>query len=111
MRNLTILLLALTCYTTVCAQRVSVVGSLKDTADNRKLEHAVIQLVRASDSVIVAFTRADQAGKFSISSVDTGKYLVWATYPKYADYVEEVDIGKLDVRFVEVGHAVLFSIG
>jgi hypothetical protein len=94
MRKLTILLLAITFYSASQAQRVSVVGSLKDTSDNRKLQYAVVQLVRSSDSVIVAFTRADQDGKFSISSIQTGKYLVWATYPKYADYVEEVDISK-----------------
>ena len=101
MRNLTILLLALFCQFTVHGQRVSVSGALKDTSDNRNLQHAVIQLVRPTDSVLVAFSRADQQGKFRLTSIDTGKYLIWVTYPKYADYVEEVSI-RSDVDLKEI---------
>ena len=98
MRKLTILLLGLLSYYYGSAQQITLKGKLKDTSDNKILHQAVVQLVRTSDSVLVAFSRAGTQGQFSIGNLDTGKYLLWATYPNYADFVEPIDLRKdLDI--------------
>ena len=64
----------------------SVKGSVADTASASKLHNATALILRAKDSIMVKFTRADQDGKFAINNLPEGKYLILITYPDYADY-------------------------
>nr|WP_294790549.1 outer membrane beta-barrel family protein [uncultured Mucilaginibacter sp.] len=64
----------------------SVKGSVADTAAASKLHNAAALVLRAKDSIMVKFTRADQEGKFAINNLPAGKYLILITYPEYADY-------------------------
>ncbi|MGY3214922.1 TonB-dependent receptor [Mucilaginibacter sp. HD30] len=64
----------------------SVKGSVADTASASKLHNATALVLRAKDSIMVKFTRADQDGKFAVNNLPEGKYLILITYPEYADY-------------------------
>ena len=72
---------------TVKAQNAfSVKGSVADNAAASNLHNATAMILRAKDSIMVKYARADQEGKFAISNLPEGKYLVLITYPEYADY-------------------------
>ncbi len=67
-------------------------GILKDTTSNSNLQFAVVTLLKASDSVLVAFTRADIDGKFTLVNIPPNKYILWVMHPSMGDYVEELEI-------------------
>ncbi len=55
---------------------------------------ASVVLFNAKDSVIMAFTRTDSTGHFTLSTDNAGKYIVRITFPSFADYVDPVTISK-----------------
>ncbi len=68
------------------AQKVptSIKGTVYDTASKRGLAYATISVVNAKDSTLVSFARADSSGKFRLSSLDKGKYLLSSSYVGFA---------------------------
>ncbi|HEY1871572.1 MAG TPA: carboxypeptidase regulatory-like domain-containing protein, partial [Chitinophagaceae bacterium] len=72
------------------AQMSSVKGTVSDTAEKKKLPNTVVSLLRKSDSVLIKFTRTNQKGEFLISNVPAGSYVILASFPKYADFEDEV---------------------
>lgn len=79
-------LLLLLGFSTKAQNGFSVKGSVVDSTATSKLHNTSVLILRAKDSIMVKFTRADQEGKFAISNLPEGKYLVLVTYPEYADY-------------------------
>lgn len=75
-------------------QSPSLKGILVDTFENKSLTNAVISLLSNKDSVLVKFTRADKAGKFSISNLREGSFMVMITHPYMADRFEPISIEK-----------------
>lgn len=63
-------------------------GSVTDTMATYKLVNTTITLLNQKDSTLVKFTRANAAGSFAINNLRQGKFILLATYPGYADYVE-----------------------
>ena len=58
----------------------SIKGTVYDTASKRGLAYATISVLNAKDSTLVSFTRADSSGKFRLSSLVKGKYLLSSSY-------------------------------
>ncbi|WP_295769577.1 outer membrane beta-barrel family protein [uncultured Mucilaginibacter sp.] len=88
--TLTVLLALLLCKLSFAQTVYSVKGSTADTISNVKLTNATISVLNAKDSTLRAFTRAAADGSFFINKkLGKGKFILLATYPKYADYVEE----------------------
>ena len=56
-------------FTFFANAQTDVSGVLKDTTSKSNLQYAVITLLKASDSVLVSFTRADAEGKYLLSDV------------------------------------------
>src|ERR1700694_5141043 len=79
------------------AQENSVRGRISDTLEKKNLPNGVISLLYKKDSSLAKFTRSDKNGQFSIAHVDSGKYVLLVTYPKFADYVDEVTVNGKDV--------------
>ncbi|HYF30518.1 MAG TPA: outer membrane beta-barrel family protein [Chitinophagaceae bacterium] len=87
------------------AQSGSIKGVISDTLNQKTLQHAVITAIRKGDSVMVAFTRSGPSGEFSLKNLPAGKLIVKVTFPKYADFIDEVtvtdgqqaDMGKLSL--------------
>lgn len=104
-----ILLLVLLCsvvLTTYAQSPYQVKGSIVDTTSALTLKNAVVSVLRAQDSIFVDFTRAAEDGSFVFDELDTGSYILTASYPKYTDFVErftldstnrEVDLGEVNM--------------
>src|SRR5690606_23260176 len=67
------------------AQKAAVEGLVKDTVENRILQNATVLLIRASDSVLIRTTQTNQRGKFKMSNILPGKYMLQVSFPKMAD--------------------------
>ena len=74
------------------AQTSSLKGIVVDSIENKNLQNTVISLLRVKDSVLVKFTRADKSGKFSISNLKEGQYIVMITHPLLGDYFDNTTI-------------------
>jgi hypothetical protein len=93
MKKITVLLcLLLIAATCSIAQNAAIKGVISDTASKENLSNAVISVLRAKDSVLYKFTRSNAQGKFSLGHLSAGKFILLVTYPKYADYVEQLTL-------------------
>lgn len=89
--TLTTLLFYFIPYLVFC-QTSSIKGTLRDSTSQVKPANAVISILRQSDSTLVTFSRADKNGSFMVNQLDTGKYVVLITYPRYGDFVSDIDL-------------------
>ncbi|MEO8820430.1 MAG: outer membrane beta-barrel protein [Ginsengibacter sp.] len=85
------LLFFLAPHVAIC-QNSGIKGKLTDSSSNLIPVNAVISLLRQKDSVLVKFTRSDKNGNFQLNQLDSGKYIVLISYPKYGDYVDKFDL-------------------
>ncbi len=74
------------------AQQSSVSGTITDTLGRKNLPNAVVSLLQRKDSTLYKFVRTDKSGTFSLPDVHPGRYLLLVTYPKFADFSDEVEI-------------------
>jgi len=85
------------CYTTISAQSTfKISGKVIDTTEKKVLENTNIVLLKATDSVLLASVRTDKEGKFVLPNVANGKYILMVSYPKYADYIDKLEINNRD---------------
>ena len=99
MRKLLFLLLTVFAFQYASAQTVVLKGTIKDTSEKKSLFNAVVLLVQKKDSTLVSFTRSDKEGRFQINELFPGKYLMLITYPKFADFGEEIEVQNTDIDF------------
>ena len=78
----------------VQAQSYKITGKIADTLNAVPLYRASVVLIRASDSVIQAYTRTQPDGSFTLSFPAAGKYILQVTFPSFADYVDVITIKK-----------------
>jgi hypothetical protein len=71
---------------------ITVKGTVYDTASKRGLAYATISVVNAKDSTLVTFTRADSTGKFKLTSLDKGKYLLSSSYVGFVPVWKPIDV-------------------
>ncbi len=88
MKTLPVVIVSLAIPCLCYSQQASVKGSILDTLNHQQLSNTVIAVLQAKDSMLYTFTRTDATGKFELSHLPQGKYLLLATAPGYADYVE-----------------------
>lgn len=74
------------------AQEPAVRGKVADTLEKKSLANAVVSLLYKSDSTLFKFARTNSKGEFTIHNVDTGKYVMLVSFPKFADYVDDVEV-------------------
>ncbi len=89
---LTLLIISTLFYLTGTAQTAVIKGMITDTINKQSLPNTVISLLRAKDSILVKFARSNAKGEFEIKNLKAGNYLLFATYPEYADYTEPVKL-------------------
>lgn len=63
-------------------------GIVTDTGINIKLKNAAVIILNSKDSVMRQFTRTQQDGSFLMNGVQGGNYILYISYPGYADYTE-----------------------
>ncbi|MFZ1264166.1 MAG: carboxypeptidase-like regulatory domain-containing protein, partial [Chitinophagaceae bacterium] len=74
------------------AQQAIIRGNVSDSSEKRNLHFAVVSLLRKSDTTLAGFTRSNQDGKFVLPKIDTGQYVLLISFPRFADYMESLDI-------------------
>lgn len=62
-----------------CAQKLTIKGTLRDTA-NRPLEGATVMLLDGKDTSLVSFSRSQSTGAFEFKNVANAPYFLKATY-------------------------------
>lgn len=91
----------------VCAEAqktpAAVKGVVFDTLSKKGLAYATVSVVNAKDSTLVTFTRADSSGKFKLSSLDKGKYLLSSSYVGYVPVWRPLEIQR-DGEEVNLGY-------
>ncbi|ATP58727.1 TonB-dependent receptor [Pedobacter ginsengisoli] len=83
-------LLTICCIFTVptAAQNsFTVKGLVIDTTTHVKIHEATIIVLDGQDSILQKFTYSNK-GAFELNNLRPGKFLIFATYPDYADFVE-----------------------
>ncbi len=86
--GLLLLLLAQSLY----AQTSSLKGSVRDTMEKKFLPNAVVALIQKKDSTLYQFTRTAKDGSFSFQQLPPGRYRLLITYPKFADYTDDIEV-------------------
>ncbi len=74
----------------------SISGNVSDARTNLKLENASITIIRAADSILIMYKRANATGDFEMMLKDTGEYILYATYPSYLGFSYNLKISTLD---------------
>lgn len=69
-------------------------GVVYDDNKTKVLENASVVLLHAKDSILVNFTRTDDKGRFALLNDKPGEYEVWISYPKYADFTQQLKGGE-----------------
>ncbi|MEJ7738987.1 MAG: outer membrane beta-barrel protein [Chitinophagaceae bacterium] len=91
-KRLSILFLLALLYQVIFAQEGIVSGMVRDTAENKKVVHAVVMLSRKADSTLISSTRTDKEGNFQLHKIPLGTYILLVTFPKFADFSDEVSV-------------------
>jgi len=73
------------------AQEYIIKGSAKDTVGYATTQYTSVSLIRATDSILQTFTRADEEGNFSLGVDSPGRYIIIIAHPLFADYVDVVE--------------------
>ncbi len=71
----------------------SIKGVVVDSLENRNLQNTVVSLVHSADSALVSFSRVNKSGHFTLSSLDSGSYILMITHPYFGDYFDNFRIG------------------
>ncbi|MBS1597176.1 MAG: outer membrane beta-barrel protein [Bacteroidetes bacterium] len=105
MKRFYLLTIFIFCKLMVSAQHDGAIhGTLMDTALRQPVQNATITVMDSKDSSLVAFSRTEQNGKFSIKGLTNGKFRLLITHIGYrnisknfviADSVREIDFGFL----------------
>lgn len=83
--------IAVLLFTQNLAAQTIVNGTVKDTAEKNVLPFAVVSLLQ-KDSTLYKFTRSDKTGAFQLRDVKPGDYRLLITYPKFADYSDNIKV-------------------
>ena len=105
------LLAALMCFVFINAkaQTTTIKGNIKDTLNKNFLANASISIIKAKDSILVKHTRSNADGSFSLQNVPKGNYVLMVTYPKYADFFDNLDVNVNDNQPIDLKTIPLIS--
>ena len=63
-----------------------------DTVNLTNPGYTSVSLIRAADSILQGYTRADETGKFVLTTTMPGKYLILMSHPSFATLIDVVDV-------------------
>jgi len=90
---LCVFLLSILSFSTIRAQNhYTIKGNLSDTLNKAPLQNASVILLRAKDSILVCFTRADSNGSFNLHPDTLGRYILMVSFPGFADYIDRIQV-------------------
>lgn len=74
------------------SQSATVKGKVSDTLERKTISNAIIALINKEDSLLFKFSRSNDKGEFSIGKIPPGQYIVMVSFPKFADYTDQIEI-------------------
>ena len=80
------------------AQKTVVKGRVFDSIIQNGLAYTTVSLVRAGDSTLVSFARADSSGFFQLNAIEKGKYLVSTSYVGYIPVWKTIEVSGASVQ-------------
>ena len=84
------------------SQTTTISGTLDDSTAQRKVSNAVVALMERKDSTLVSFVRTKVDGNFLLNVKMAGDYILLILHPQFADYVEDITIGKADIQLAKI---------
>lgn len=88
------------------SQSFSIKGIVKDTLNKKNLQHTSIAILRAKDSILQTFIRANESGEFEVPNLQPNKYIVLISQPDFVTFSDSVSIIN---QSVDVGKIILLS--
>jgi hypothetical protein len=79
-----------------------ITGKIVDTTEKTILVNANIVLLAARDSLLISSVRSTSEGKFEFNNISKGQYILLASFPKYADFIDRVEISNQDKHFDQI---------
>lgn len=98
----TLQLLIVICLTMPAFSQNILKGKVIDSSENKKLHNSIVALIDLRDTTLYRSWRAGSDGGFSISSIPAGKYTLLISYPKMADFLQDIDIS--DTSIIDLGN-------
>lgn len=77
-------------YFSASAQSYTIKGSVKDTVAYTTTLYTSVSVLNVKDSVLKAFTRADEEGNFLLSVDSPGTYIIIVAHPLFANYIDQI---------------------
>ncbi|MBC7760189.1 MAG: TonB-dependent receptor, partial [Phormidesmis sp. FL-bin-119] len=81
---------------------VTLSGIVRDSKDNSPLPYVNVILRKEADSTLVQGTITNEEGRFTLTGISPGLYIVQATYMGYTTFAKEQLIGSLSA-FLDLG--------
>lgn len=78
------------------AQNHGFSGRIYDSVNVKPVVFATVSAIRKSDSILIRHTRTSQQGKFNLSSLPVGKYILLIGHTNYIDFVDDVELSETD---------------
>lgn len=107
-KKLFTLLITLGCLQFAVAQQAQISGIIQDSMNVRPISFVTVSLIKSGDSVLQQFTRTNQQGKFNLSKIPYGKYIMLIAHSNYVDYVDEIQV---QTNEINLGTISLFERG
>jgi hypothetical protein len=89
---------------------VTISGAVKDITSKEVLPYVNVVFKTKVDSAFTAGTITDESGRFSLSGVKPGEYILEATFIGYATNKQALFVGSLspflDIKTIELGKAI-----
>ena len=73
-----------------------ITGKIVDTTEKKILVNANVVLLAAKDSLLVTSVRSTNEGKFEFNNISKGQYILLVSFPKYADFIDKVELSNKD---------------
>lgn len=99
-------LVLLTAIQPVLGQNVTVSGSVKKAKSREALPFVNVIVQVPKDSSFVLGTVSNEEGRFSLSPIKTGKYLITYSYVGFKAKTENLEVGRLS-DFLDLGNILL----
>ncbi|MEO5501783.1 MAG: outer membrane beta-barrel family protein [Ginsengibacter sp.] len=74
------------------AQQAFISGKVRNSAEDKPIQNAVVSLFTPRDSLLYTFTRTDSTGSYQLKDVADGKYILMISHPYYADILSDINV-------------------
>ena len=96
------------CFTILCVllsgsalgQQFSIAGKIFDET-NQPIAYTNIIVLKTQDSTIVTGTTSDDFGKFTLNAIDSGNYIIKASFISYEDNYSNITV-KADLQMPSI---------